>query len=102
MRRCRTNNAAPRAPMRRGYRPPEPPMARRPRMNPMTQQPFSRPGAIDLSGLGKQPAPKAGAPAGTPTSTPTGTPGGAGSSYSVVVDDQNFQGLLEQSMTAPV
>ena len=62
----------------------------------MTQQPFSRPGAIDLSGLG-QPAPPAGAPA-----TPAGTPTGGGSAYSVVVDDQNFQGLLEQSMTAPV
>ncbi len=29
----------------------------------MTQQPFSRPGAIDLSGLGK-PAPQPAAPAG--------------------------------------
>lgn len=63
----------------------------------MTQQPFSRPGAIDLSGLGK-PAPQPAAPAGAPTGTPTG----AASSYSVVVDEQNFQGLLEQSMTAPV
>ncbi len=63
----------------------------------MTQQPFSRPGAIDLSGLGK-PAPQAGAPSSPPTTTPTG----AGSSYSVVVDEGNFQGLLEQSMTAPV
>lgn len=68
----------------------------------MTHQPFSRPGAIDLSGLGKQPTPQAGAPTGTPTSTPSGTPAGAGSSYTVVVDEQNFQGLLEQSMTAPV
>ena len=67
----------------------------------MTQQPFSRPGAIDLSGLGK-PAPPPGAPAGTPTSPPTGTPAGAGSSYTVVVDEQSFQGLLEQSITAPV
>lgn len=68
----------------------------------MTQQPFSRPGAIDLSGLGKQPAPQAGAPARTPTSAPTGTPAAAGSSYTVVVDEQSFQGLLEQSVTAPV
>lgn len=68
----------------------------------MTQQPFSRPGAIDLSGLGKQPAPQAGAPAGTPTSTSTGTPAGGGLSYTVVVDEQSFQGLLEQSITAPV
>jgi putative thioredoxin len=63
----------------------------------MTQQPFSRPGAIDLSGLGK-PAPQAGAPA----PAPGGAPAGAGSSYSVVVDEQNFQGMLEQSTTAPV
>ncbi|KRE95149.1 thioredoxin [Nocardioides sp. Soil774] len=62
----------------------------------MTQQPFSRPGAIDLSGLGK-PAPQPGAPA-----RPTDVPGGAASSYSVQVDEQSFQGLLEQSMTAPV
>ncbi|WP_210440472.1 tetratricopeptide repeat protein [Nocardioides xinjiangensis] len=61
----------------------------------MTQQPFSRPGAIDLSGLGK-PAPQT-APAGGPASA-----GSGGGSYSVVVDQQNFQGLLEQSMTAPV
>jgi putative thioredoxin len=64
----------------------------------MTQQPFSRPGAIDLSALAK-PAPQAGAPAGAP---PRGSQPGAGSSYTVVVDEQNFQGLLEQSMTAPV
>jgi putative thioredoxin len=63
----------------------------------MTQQPFSRPGAIDLSGLG-QPAPQAGPPAGAPASPAAG----GGASYSVVVDEQNFQGLLEQSMTAPV
>ncbi|MBC2934114.1 co-chaperone YbbN [Nocardioides sp. zg-1228] len=61
----------------------------------MTQQPFSRPGAIDLSGLGR-PAPQAGAPAPHPTS-PTGA-----HSYSVTVDEQSFQGLLEQSTTAPV
>ncbi|GAA1434722.1 tetratricopeptide repeat protein [Mycobacterium cookii] len=67
----------------------------------MTQQPFSRPGAIDLSGLGK-PAPQPAAPAGAPTGAQTGTPTGAASSYSVVVDEQNFQGMLEQSMTAPV
>ena len=63
----------------------------------MTQQPFSRPGAIDLSGLG-QPAPRADAQVGAPSRTSAGT----GSSYSVQVDEQSFQGLLEQSMTAPV
>jgi putative thioredoxin len=57
--------------------------------------PFSRPGAIDLSAL-KQPAPRpGGAPAG-------GAPRGAGASYSIDTDDQNFQALLESSMNAPV
>lgn len=56
----------------------------------MTSTPFSRPGAIDLSAL-KAPAPAAG----------TGGDGGHGA-YTLVVDEQNFQGLLEQSMTAPV
>ena len=70
----------------------------------MTQQPFSRPGAIDLSGLGR-PAPQAGAPAAPAAPSagaPGGTPAGTGASYSVQVDEQSFQGLLEQSMTAPV
>ncbi len=61
----------------------------------MTQQPFSRPGAIDLSAL-KRPA----APAGTPAGT---APGGAGgSSYWVDVTEGNFQATIEASMTAPV
>ena len=55
--------------------------------------PFSRPGAIDLASL-KQPPPTAG---GAPT-----TAGAAGGSYSVDVTEQNFQSLLEASMTAPV
>jgi putative thioredoxin len=67
----------------------------------MTQQPFSRPGAIDLSGLKRpaQPPPGAG-PTGGPGATGAG--GGVGSAYAVDVDEQNFQGLLEASMTAPV
>jgi putative thioredoxin len=67
----------------------------------MTQQPFSRPGAIDLSGLKRpaQPPPGAG-PTGGPGTT--GARGGVGSAYAVDVDEQNFQGLLEASMTAPV
>ncbi|HET9499617.1 MAG TPA: tetratricopeptide repeat protein [Marmoricola sp.] len=53
-----------------------------------SQQSFSRPGAIDLSGL--QP------PAG-------GAPGtAAGGAYAVTVDQENFQSLLEGSMNAPV
>jgi putative thioredoxin len=56
----------------------------------MTQERFSRPGAVDLSGL-QAPAP------GT-------TGGGAGISgaYTVQVDERNFQSLLESSMNAAV
>ena len=63
----------------------------------MTQQPFSRPGAIDLSAL-KRP------PAGAPGPAAAGGAPGAdgGSAYSVVLDEQNFQATLESSMTAPV
>ncbi|GAA1939265.1 tetratricopeptide repeat protein [Nocardioides hwasunensis] len=63
----------------------------------MTQQPFSRPGAIDLSGLGQpapqQPAPRPAAPAGG---------GAASGSYSVTITQENFQQVLQESMTAPV
>ena len=40
---------------------------------------------------------QAGAPSGRPAA-----PAGGANSYSVVVDEQGFQGLLEQSTTAPV
>lgn len=58
----------------------------------MSQQPFSRPGAIDLSGLQ---APAAAAP---------GAGGAAPSSaaYAVQITEQNFQEVLEGSRTAPV
>jgi putative thioredoxin len=64
----------------------------------MTQQPFSRPGAIDLSALSR-PAPPAGG--GAPSG---GAPaaGGGSSAYSVAIDEANFQSVLESSMTAPV
>jgi len=62
----------------------------------MTQQPFSRPGAIDLSALKRPPA---AAPA---PGAPGGASGAGGSAYSVVLDEQNFQATLESSMTAPV
>ena len=67
----------------------------------MTQQPFTRPGAFDLSSL-KRPA----APA--PSSAPAGAPGRAGggarrgSSYAVQVTEENFQATIEASMGAPV
>jgi putative thioredoxin len=59
----------------------------------MTQQPFSRPGAIDLSALKRpaQPAPTAGG--GTPAN---------GAAYSVEVTEDAFQATVEASMTAPV
>ncbi|WP_028651023.1 co-chaperone YbbN [Nocardioides halotolerans] len=63
----------------------------------MTQQPFSRPGAIDLSGL-KRPA--AGAP-----QTPGGDGGAApagGASYWLDVTEETFQSTVEASLTAPV
>lgn len=65
----------------------------------MTQQPFSRPGAIDLSGLkrpaGEQPgaAPSGASSAGAPV---------ARSSYALDVTEQSFQTLLDASVTAPV
>ena len=73
--------------------------------------PFSRPGAVDLSGL-KRPA-QAGPPAGPARGDARGAgrPAGAGpagasavgaAAYSFEVDEQNFQLLLEASMTAPV
>jgi putative thioredoxin len=64
----------------------------------MTQQPFTRPGAIDLSAL-KRPAPAA---------PPAGGAGGAApsepraSSYALDITEENFQATIEASMTAPV
>ena len=63
----------------------------------MTQQPFSRPGAVDLSAL-KRPAP----PAGGPAAAGRPGPAGAAGSYAVDLDEQNIQGHLETSMNAPV
>jgi len=64
----------------------------------MTQQPsdpapvrtFSRPGAVDLSGL-----------QGPGSAAPGGGSGVSGA-YTVQVDEQNFQAVLESSMTAAV
>lgn len=53
----------------------------------MTQESFSRPGAVDLSGL-QAGAPQAG--------------GAAGTAYGVEVTEQNFQDILESSRNAPV
>jgi putative thioredoxin len=59
----------------------------------MSQQPFSRPGAVDLSAL-KRPATPA--PSGAPA------PSGGAGAYSVVLDERNIQAELEASMSAPV
>ena len=53
----------------------------------MTQQPFSRPGAVDLSGL------QGAAPDGGPQTS---------AAYAVQITEQNFQEVLEGSRTAPV
>ncbi len=64
----------------------------------MTQQPFSRPGAFDLSSLTRPAAPASGARG--PGSA--GSDESVGSAYSIEVTEQNFQSVLESSMTAPV
>lgn len=61
----------------------------------MTQQPFSRPGAIDLSGLQARPA-------GTPAPAASDDAAGVSGAYVVAVDEQNFQSVLESSMNAAV
>ena len=62
----------------------------------MTQQPFSRPGAIDLTAL-KRPAGQPAAPGGAAAPAAAG-----GSAYVVEATEQNFQQVLEASVTAPV
>jgi putative thioredoxin len=56
----------------------------------MSQQPFSRPGAVDLSGLQGSDASGGGGAAA------------ASAAYAVQVTEQNFQELLESSRNAPV
>ncbi|WP_345459277.1 tetratricopeptide repeat protein [Nocardioides marinquilinus] len=70
----------------------------------MSQQPFTRRGAIDLSSLKRPAQPPAGAGgggAGAPGASGGAAPAG-GSSYAVSVTTQNFQQVVESSMTAPV
>ena len=67
----------------------------------MTQQPFTRPGAIDLSGL-KRPAGGAGQPAGQGAAGGGGGAPAGGSSYWLDITEQNFQATVEASLTAPV
>ena len=59
----------------------------------MSQQPFSRPGAVDLSGLQ---APGGSAPSGQGAGAPVSA------AYTVQITEQTFQEVLEASRTAPV
>ena len=70
----------------------------------MTQQPFSRPGAIDLSALKGAAGPGAArpAPAGGPAGHAAQPGGGATSPYCVAVTEQNFESVVETSRTAPL
>lgn len=61
----------------------------------MTQVPFSRPGAVDLSALKRTPPPSGASGAPAPSRA-------AGGAYDIEVTEQNFQLVLESSMTAPV
>jgi putative thioredoxin len=65
----------------------------------MTQQPFSRPGAVDLSGL-KRTAPAA--PGAAPAPASGGGAAAGSSAYAVDVDQGNLQAVVESSVTAPV
>jgi len=58
----------------------------------MSQQPFTRPGAIDLSGL----------QGASPTAPDGGAAPQASAAYAVRISEQNFQEVLEGSRTAPV
>ena len=59
----------------------------------MSTPSFSRPGAVDLSGLKQQSAQGA---------APGGGRGGASGAYAVELTEQNFQAEIEGSMNAPV
>ncbi|MCW2835149.1 MAG: hypothetical protein JWN68_3102 [Nocardioides sp.] len=67
----------------------------------MTQQPFSRPGAIDLSALKRPAQPPQGPPSAARGSS-SSAPSVGHSAYSLDVTEANFQQVLESSMTAPV
>lgn len=67
-------------------------------MGPMSQQPFSRPGAVDLSALKRPASPAAGGAGPSPA-----TPGaGATGAYALEVTEASFQSVLEASMNALV
>lgn len=67
----------------------------------MTQQPFTRRGAIDLSALKRPAQPPPSAPVGGGRPPAPGAPA-VPSSYAIDVTAENFQQVVEMSMTAPV
>ncbi len=67
----------------------------------MTQQPFTRPGAIDLSGL-KRPAAGQAAGPGAGNGAPGGGGAATGGSYWLDITEATFQAAVEASLTAPV
>ena len=66
----------------------------------MTQQPFSRPGAIDLSGFKRRRGQRP--PRGGSRWPGPGGQGRAARRTPSTIDEQNFQATIEASMTAPV
>jgi putative thioredoxin len=58
--------------------------------------PFSRPGAVDLSGLKQTASPTSGGAAGA------GAPGGLGGAYAVEITADNFQTEMQRSLQMPV
>ena len=72
-------------------------------MGPMSQQPFSRPGAVDLSALKRPAAPAAGGAGPSPATPGAGVTGaGATGAYALEVTEASFQSVLEASMNALV
>jgi putative thioredoxin len=70
----------------------------------MSQQPFSRPGAVDLSALKRPAAPAAGGAGPSPAARGAGPGAGAGATgaYALEVTEASFQSVLEASMNALV
>lgn len=62
----------------------------------MSNTPFSRPGAVDLSGF------KRSAPPSAPSGAPSAAAPAGSSAYAVTLTEQNFQAELESSLNAPV
>jgi putative thioredoxin len=67
----------------------------------MSTPSFSRPGAVDLSAL-KRPAASNARPAAGQTGAPPAAGAGGGGSYTVELDEQNFQAELQGAGNAPV